>query len=106
MLDALIARAEAVGDEVNAFTWERFERAREDARAAEARYASDAAAARPLEGMSVAIKDEMPIAGPAVTYASLGHSTNTSRTTTAPLGRRGPGGGRIVHGRTPMPEFA
>jgi Asp-tRNA(Asn)/Glu-tRNA(Gln) amidotransferase A subunit family amidase len=105
LLDALIARAEAVGDAVNAFTWERFDQAREEARAAEARYAGDASAARPLEGIPVAIKDEMAIAGQPVTYASQVFADHVADTT-APLAGRVLAAGGIVHTRTTQPEFA
>ena len=61
LMEATIARAEEVEPTINAFAFTHFERALEQAREAEARYMSGHV--RPLEGLPVAIKDEVPIEG-------------------------------------------
>ena len=66
LLDAVIARAEAVEPTINAFAHTRYEEARAEAKAAEARYAGKGGEPRPLEGIPLAIKDEMADRRPAV----------------------------------------
>ena len=66
---ALIERSERLEPSVNAFTETWFDEALEQARAAEARYRGGNA--RPLEGIPVAIKDELRLAGKRRTSASL-----------------------------------
>ena len=61
VLEAQIERAGSVEPVVNAFTDTFFDSAIEQARAAADRYATGSA--RPLEGLTLAIKDEMPVAG-------------------------------------------
>jgi len=63
LLDAVIARAEAVEPTVNALCHTFYDEAREQARAAEARYAGRGEAPRPLEGLPVSIKAEEAIEG-------------------------------------------
>src|SRR5688572_10852496 len=73
-LDALIARDEAIGANINAFSWRFFDEARAAAREAENRYMGKGAAPRPLEGIVVAIKENQAIAGQPLTHASLLHA--------------------------------
>jgi aspartyl-tRNA(Asn)/glutamyl-tRNA(Gln) amidotransferase subunit A len=63
LMEAVIARAEAVEPRVNAFAEQMFETALEQAREAETRYAGEGETPRPLEGIPVAVKEEQPIAG-------------------------------------------
>ena len=105
LLDAVIARAEAVEPTVNALCHERFDAARDQARAAEARYAGRGAAPRPLEGLPVAIKEEEPIAGHPWTLGSLIYADQVAERTSE-FARRQIDAGAIVHARTTTPEFS
>ena len=71
LMDAVIARAEAVNPRINAFSQCFFERAREQARAAEARYAAGRRT-RALEGLPLAVKDEEPIEGLPASQGCMG----------------------------------
>ncbi len=105
-LDALIARAEVAEPKVNAFAFTFFDQAREAARQAEQRYATgDEASLRPLEGLPVAVKDEMDIAGQPMTNGSLYLKDNVSTETHFSV-QRLLDAGAIVHARTTTPEFS
>ena len=71
LMRALIARAEAVEPAINAFPMTYFERALEQAGAAEARYMKTDGRLRALEGIAVAIKNETALKGERTTYGSL-----------------------------------
>ncbi|HKG26475.1 MAG TPA: amidase family protein, partial [Thermomicrobiales bacterium] len=71
LMAAVIARAEAVEPTVNAFTHRFFDAAMESARVAEARYAGRGPRPRPLEGIPLAVKEEMSVAGHPNSSASL-----------------------------------
>src|SRR5436190_20319610 len=71
VMAATIARAEAVEPTVNAFTHRFFDAAMDMARNAETRYAGHGPRPRPLEGIPLAIKEEMPVAGQPNSSASL-----------------------------------
>jgi aspartyl-tRNA(Asn)/glutamyl-tRNA(Gln) amidotransferase subunit A len=103
-LEALIARAEAMAPVVNAFGDVYFDEALDAARAAERRYATDGGA-RPLEGLPVAVKDAMDIAGRRTTHGSLAADDAPARTT-EPIVARLLDAGAIVHARTLTPEFS
>jgi Asp-tRNA(Asn)/Glu-tRNA(Gln) amidotransferase A subunit family amidase len=105
LLDAVIARAEAVEPTVNALCHERFDAAREEARAAEARYAGRGEPPRALEGLPVAIKEEEPIAGHPWTLGSLIYADQVAERTSE-FARRQVDAGAIVHARTTTPEFS
>ena len=98
----VIAQAERVEPLVHAFAETFFESAIEGAKDAEKRYA--AGTARPLEGLLVAVKEEVPIAGQLNTLGSvpLRHAVAGE---TAILAQRILDAGGIVHGRTTTPEF-
>ena len=57
LLDAQIARTQAINPALNAITYDYFDRAREQAKKAEAKYARTDGRPRALEGVPVAIKD-------------------------------------------------
>jgi aspartyl-tRNA(Asn)/glutamyl-tRNA(Gln) amidotransferase subunit A len=105
ILSAQIARADALAASVNALTWRFDEAALAQAREAEARYLGKGAAPRPLEGITLAIKEEMPVAGQPATNASRVFADLVAETT-APLAERMMAAGAIVHARTTQPEFA
>ena len=105
VLQAQIARADALADTVNSLTWRFNERALEEARAAEARYLGKGEAPRALEGITLAIKEEMPVEGQPVTSASRVYADAVAEDT-APLAERAMAAGAIVHARTTQPEFA
>ena len=105
LLEALISRAEQVEPDVNAFCFTYYDRARQQAKEAERVYATDPDAARPLEGLPVALKDEVEIEGEPATMASLVYEGEIAEATT-PFGQRLLDSGGIIHARTTTPEFS
>jgi amidase len=105
LLDAVIARAEATEETVNALCHRFFEGAREQARAAEARYAPGGEPPRPLEGIPLAVKEEEPIAGQPWTQGSLIYEELVAGHTST-FAQRMLDAGAIVHARTTAPEFS
>jgi Asp-tRNA(Asn)/Glu-tRNA(Gln) amidotransferase A subunit family amidase len=105
LMEAVIARAEQIEPDVNAFCFTYYDRALEQAKAAERIYATDPDAARPLEGLPVALKDEVEIAGEPATMASLVYQDAIAEQTT-PVGERILDSGGIIHARTTTPEFS
>jgi amidase len=105
LMEAVIARAEAVEPAVNAFAQTFFEEALQTARAAEARYAGHGEPPRPLEGLPAAVKEEEPIAGHRWTLGSLIYRDQVADRTSE-LARRHYAAGAIVHARTTTPEFS
>ena len=99
LMRAVIDRAEKVEPVISAFTETFFERALEQAREAEARYARGDA--RPLEGVPLGVKDEAAIEGERTTHGSLlrrdAIDTKTSPfMDSAQLSRPGPKNGLIL----------
>ncbi len=105
VLEAQIERAGAVGSKINAFTDTYFEAALAKAKKAEARFARKHARIRPLEGLTVAIKDEGHIAGQRTTNGSLIWKDQVATGTDIFL-QRLLDAGAIVHARTATPEFS
>ena len=105
LMQAVIERAEQVEPRINAFTDTHFERALEQARRAEARYAKPAGRPRSLEGIPVAVKDEAAIAGQRTTSGSLILRDHVD-TETSPVVERLLRAGAIVHARSTAPEFS
>lgn len=103
-LQALIDRAEATEPVVNAFAFRYFDEAMDQAKQAEARYASGGDT-RPLEGLPLAVKDEMDIAGKPMTNGSLYLKDNVSEETHYSI-QRLLDAGAVVHARTATPEFS
>jgi Asp-tRNA(Asn)/Glu-tRNA(Gln) amidotransferase A subunit family amidase len=101
-LEAQIERAAAVEPTINAFTDTYFDEALVQAHSAAERYARGTA--RPLEGIALAVKDEMPVAGQRNTEGSLIYRDRVE-TETHPVAQRLLDAGAIVHARTATPEF-
>ena len=96
LMEASLARIDAVNPVLNAFTEIHSERALDQARAAEDAYRRGSA--RPLEGIPVAIKDFHPVAGELTTFGSKAFADNRpthTAPTVARLARR-----RRDHART------
>lgn len=104
-MQAQIDRAEQVEPRINAFAFRYFDEALELARQAEARFTRAAKTARPLEGLPLAVKDEMDIAGRPMTNGSLYLKDNVSVETHYSIARLIEAGA-IVHARTTTPEFS
>ncbi len=104
VLDAQIARAEATEPVVNAFAETFFDEAREQAGEAEYIYMKRPDTARPLEGLTVGIKDEMDVAGQRNTSGSLIYKDQIADTD-HPVAARLREAGAIFHARTTTPEF-
>jgi Asp-tRNA(Asn)/Glu-tRNA(Gln) amidotransferase A subunit family amidase len=103
LMEAVIARAEATEPVVNAFTDTHFDEAREQA--AQAADAYSKGEARPLEGLPVAVKEEVRIAGRRWTQGSLIHRDDIADETDV-IAQRILDAGGIVHARTATPEFS
>ena len=104
LMEAVIARAEAVKDPINAFTYTHFDEAMDLARKAEAKYAKGQRT-RALEGLPVGIKDENEIKGKPTSSGSLIFKDHVAETTSVNNQRILAAGG-IVHARTATPEFS
>ena len=104
LLEAQIKRAEQVEPIINAFTDTFFDQAMEKAKAAEKRYMNPKSRIRKLEGLTVAIKDEMDVKGQRNTQGSLILKDYVA-TATDPAVERLLRAGAIVHARTATPEF-
>jgi Asp-tRNA(Asn)/Glu-tRNA(Gln) amidotransferase A subunit family amidase len=108
LMRAIIARSERVEPAINAFTDTFFEAALVQAEQAETRYArarrGKGTRLRSLEGLPLAIKDEMPVEGQRCTDGSLVYRDRVA-TETAITAQRLLGAGAIQHARTTTPEF-
>ncbi len=102
---AVIARAEAVDPAVNALCHRFFDRALDQARAAEARYAGRGDPPRPLEGIPTVIKEEEAVAGEPWTQGSLIYRDLVATESTC-FAQRVLDSGAIVHARSTAPEFS
>jgi len=104
LMEAVIARAEAVEPAINAFTYTYFDEALDQAREAEARYAAGNPAG-PLDGLPIGIKDESYIEGKPTSNGSLIMKDFVAETTST-VNQRILDAGGIVHARTATPEFS
>ena len=104
LTDAVLARIEDTEPKVNAFSALYPDEARRAAREAEARYLGKGPAPRPLEGLTVAIKELTPLKGQQHTQASLALK-DVIATESAPAAERIQRAGAVIHGRTNSPEF-
>jgi Asp-tRNA(Asn)/Glu-tRNA(Gln) amidotransferase A subunit family amidase len=105
LLKAIIARCEQLQPKVNALTYTYFDRALEQAKAAEAQYARRSGQPRPLEGITVAIKDFHPVKDEITTFGSRIY-VDYRPDYSAPTVQRLLDAGAIMHCRTTTPEFA
>ncbi len=105
LMEAVITRAEAVKDPINALTYTFFDEAMTLARKAEAKYAKGGRT-RALEGLPIAIKDENNIKGKPTSSGSLILATDNIATETSVNNTRIMAAGGIVHARTATPEFS
>jgi len=104
VLQAMIARAEAVEPVVNALSHRFFDDALEQAKKAESRYVRGQRTRR-LEGLPIAIKDETMLEGKPCTSGSLIMKDYIADETSIE-NQRILGAGGIVHARTTTPEFS
>ncbi len=102
LLQAQIARAQAVEPAVNALAWTFFDQALDTARQAERRYGEGSA--RPLEGLTLAVKEDTAVAGRPQSFGSLIFEHNIA-TATHPAVERLLQAGAICHALTTCPEF-
>lgn len=103
-LNALIQRAETTEPKINAFTATHFEKAMTHAQKAETRYAAKADDLGPLEGLPIAIKDEVDLIGEVVTQGSLYYKDNVATETHFAIQRLFDAGA-YYHVQTTTPEF-
>jgi amidase len=105
LAEAVIDRVEAVEPVVNALCHRFFERAIDQARAAEARYMGRGEPPRPLEGIPTVIKEEEAVAGEPWTQGSLIYRDLVATESTC-FAQRVLDSGAIVHARSTAPEFS
>ncbi len=104
LMQATIDRVEAVDPVVNALPIRFFDEALAAARKAEARFAGRGGGPRPLEGLPVAVKDEVEVEGQPATEGSLLLRDVVAGHTAAYIQRVIDAGG-IIHARSATPEF-
>ncbi len=103
LLESVYARADQVEPVVNAFTERRTEEAALAAKDSAERYANGEGI-RALEGLPVALKEELPVEGWRMRHGSL--AVDEVATITAPIAERILTAGAVVHARTTTPEFS
>lgn len=104
LVEAVIARAEHVDEQVNFIALPRFEQAREAAAAAEAALARGESLG-PLHGIPITIKDNVPTTGDLTTIGSYAFEHNVAKHD-AEMAKRLKAAGAIVYAKTTTPEFA
>lgn len=102
VLEAQIARHESANSKVNCTTYTFFDKARKEAKESEARWMRGTA--RPLEGITCALKDEHHEAGMKVTLGSIMEKDNV-KNYTDPLTVKLKAAGCVTHMQTTVPEF-
>ncbi|MFI4978685.1 MAG: amidase family protein, partial [Solirubrobacterales bacterium] len=105
LMEAVVARAEAVEPKVNALCHKFFDQAVGQAREAEARYMGRGEPPRPLEGIPAAFKEEEPIEGQPWTQGSLIYKDLVAKESSC-FAQRVLDSGVIVHARSTAPEFS
>jgi aspartyl-tRNA(Asn)/glutamyl-tRNA(Gln) amidotransferase subunit A len=103
LLDSVIERAEVAEPVVNALCERRYGEARDAAKGSERRYQAGERI-RPLEGIPVGLKEEVPVRGWTMRYGSL--AMNEKADATAPIAERLLKAGAVVHARTTTPELS
>ncbi|MEM7024294.1 MAG: amidase [Pseudomonadota bacterium] len=102
VLEAQIARHEAFNGEVNCTTFTYFDKAMNEAKESESRWMNGTA--RPLEGVTCALKDEHHEAGMPVTMGSVLHKDDV-KDYTDQLTTKLKAAGAVTHLQTTVPEF-
>jgi Asp-tRNA(Asn)/Glu-tRNA(Gln) amidotransferase A subunit family amidase len=102
LLDAILARAEAVEPEVNALSERFIDEARAAASSAEAAYGEGSA--RPLEGLPLAVKEDTAIEGRRTTAGSLIYKDDIADHTNPSIARL-TDAGAVLYARATCPEF-
>ncbi|HEY7688263.1 MAG TPA: amidase family protein [Dongiaceae bacterium] len=105
ILRAQIARAEQVEPAVNAFSHRYFEQALAQAKRAEEKYMKTDGRPRALEGLTLAVKNEMAVKGQPFDSSSLIHKDEIAAFT-EPAVERLFRAGAIQHARSNSPEFS
>jgi aspartyl-tRNA(Asn)/glutamyl-tRNA(Gln) amidotransferase subunit A len=105
LMEAVIARAEVVEPTINALCVTYVDEALQAAHRAEDSYMGRGEEPRPLTGIPVGIKAEMPIAGQPCPQGSLLYKDSIADET-AIVGQRILDAAGIVHARTTTPEFS
>ena len=103
LLESVIDRATSVEPVVNAFAERRYEEALEAAQAAADRYGG-AGRVRPLEGLPLGLKEEVPVRGWTMRHGSL--AIEEVAEITSPIAERILKSGAVVHARTTTPELS
>ena len=103
LMKAVISRSEGVNPKVNAFAHKFFDRALDQANAAEKKYAKGHDI-RPLEGVPIVIKDAAPVAGEITTFGHHYFADNVSETS-APTVARLLDAGAVMHARSTTPSL-
>ena len=103
-LENLIVRTEETEPKINAFTATHFDKAMDHAKRADARYAAQADDLGPLEGLPIAIKDEVDLIGEVVTQGSLYYKDEVATETHFAVQRLFDAGA-FYHAQTTTPEF-
>lgn len=103
LMQAVIAQSECVEPRINAFSHQFFEEALQQARESEARYVRGEPVG-PLDGIAVAMKDEVDVKGQPNTEGSLLNKNRVAEED-AVLTARLREAGAIFHARTTCPEF-
>ncbi|MEO8267490.1 MAG: amidase [Ilumatobacteraceae bacterium] len=104
-LESMIEQIETHDSVVNAVVDRRYDEARSEARAAEQRYLGKGDPPRPLEGLTVAAKEEQPMAGRSWKQGSLAFADEVAKYD-HPIIERIQAAGGIIHARTATPEFS
>ena len=105
LMEALISRADHVEPSVNALGVRLFDEALAAAEQSEQAYARKDRSVRPLEGIPIAIKEEMSVKGQRTTQGSLVYADDVADHS-AVVAQRVIDAGAIVHARSNAPEFS
>ncbi len=103
LLKAQIKRVEAYNPKVNCITYEHFDQALKEAKASEDRYRRGTA--RPLDGITVAIKDEFSRPGWRTTQGSLIYKDSPPATESSAIADALEAAGAVMPFQTTVPEF-
>ena len=104
LLEAQIKRAESVNAKINAYTDTYYEEAMAQARRAESAFAQKNNTTRPLEGLTLAVKDSQALMGKRTTHGSIAYKDEIAVENSA-ANQRLLDAGAIVVAKTTTPEF-